>query len=78
LHKEGDKLTAEEVMDAAAVCQAIEANGKIARFIPLVAEIVEYVAQEAQPGDVILAMSGRDFQGLHKALLEKLSVRFGA
>ncbi len=76
LHKEGDKLSADEVMDAAAVCKAIEAKGKIARFIPTVAEIVEHVAQEAKPGDVILAMSGRDFQGLHKALLEKLAARF--
>jgi UDP-N-acetylmuramate-alanine ligase len=63
-------------MDAAEVCRTIEARGKQARFIPAVADIVEYVASEAQPGDVILAMSGRDFQGLHKALLEKLQARF--
>jgi UDP-N-acetylmuramate: L-alanyl-gamma-D-glutamyl-meso-diaminopimelate ligase len=76
LHKENDKLRADEVMDAAEVCRTIEARGKQARFIPAVADIVEYVASEAQPGDVILAMSGRDFQGLHKALLEKLQARF--
>ena len=31
-----------------------------------------------QPDDVILAMSGRDFQGLHGALLKRLEVRFPA
>ena len=78
LHKEGDKLTPDQIMDAAAVCRAIEALGTPARFIPDVPDIVSYVAQQAQPGDVILAMSGRDFQGLHAKLLGALGQRFGA
>jgi UDP-N-acetylmuramate: L-alanyl-gamma-D-glutamyl-meso-diaminopimelate ligase len=76
LHKEGDKLKPDEIMDAGAVCQSIEAQGTSARFIPAVADIVDYVAGAAEPGDVVLAMSGRDFQGLHGALLERLKARF--
>ena len=76
LFKEGDKLTAEETMDAAAVCQRIVELGVPAQYIPAVSDIVDFVAKEARPGDVILAMSGRDFQGLHGALLTRLAGRF--
>jgi UDP-N-acetylmuramate: L-alanyl-gamma-D-glutamyl-meso-diaminopimelate ligase len=78
LHKEGDKLTAEQIMDAGAVCELVSARGVPAFYVPEVAAIVDMVATEAVPGDVILAMSGRDFQGLHKALLDRLTARFGA
>lgn len=77
LFKEGDKLTAEETMDAAAVCRSIEQLGVPASYIPAVSDIVDFVAEKAEPGDVILAMSGRDFQGLHGALLKRLASRFG-
>ncbi len=75
LHKEGDKLKPEEIMDAQLVCDAICAKGVSARFIPAVPDIVAYVAQQARAGDVILAMSGRDFQGLHGQLLAALQNR---
>ena len=78
LFKEGDKLTAEETMDASAVCRSIETLGVPANYIPAVSDIVEFVGSKAEPGDVILAMSGRDFQGLHGALLKRLEARFGA
>ena len=78
IHKEGDKLKADEIMDCSAVCRSVEARGKAARFIPEVRDIVRFVGDEVQPGDVVLAMSGRDFQGLHKALLERLGERFPA
>jgi len=76
LHKEGDKLTPDQIMDAGAVCRSIEELGTPARYIPDVADIVAFVAHAAQPGDVILAMSGRDFQGLHGKLLTALARRF--
>jgi UDP-N-acetylmuramate: L-alanyl-gamma-D-glutamyl-meso-diaminopimelate ligase len=75
LWKEGDKLKPEETMDAAAVCRAVSARGKPAWFVPSVPEIVQFVAAEAERGDVVLAMSGRDFQGLHGALLAALGAR---
>ncbi len=77
LHKETDKLRADEIMDAALVCQRISQHGVPARFIPAVADIVDTLARELQPGDVVLAMSGRDFQGLHGQLLDRLRQRFG-
>ena len=76
LHKETDKLSAEQVMDAALVCQRISERGTPARFIPAVADIVDTLARELSPGDVVLAMSGRDFQGLHGLLLDRLRQRF--
>lgn len=75
LHKDTDKLQADEVMDAQLVCDRIAARGTPARYIPQVPDIVEVVASSAQPGDVILAMSGRDFQGLHGQLLAQLAAR---
>lgn len=73
LHKDTDKLRADEVMDAQLVCERIAARGTPARYIPQVADIVQYVASSARAGDVILAMSGRDFQGLHGQLLAQLA-----
>jgi len=75
LHKETDKLRADEVMDAALVCARIRARGVPALYVPAVADIVAMVAERARAGDVVLAMSGRDFQGLHGALLDRLRAR---
>ncbi len=77
LHKESDKLLATEIMDAGLVCRRIAEQGVPAHFVPKVSDIVELVGSRAQPGDVILAMSGRDFQGLHAALLARLHAREG-
>ena len=75
LHKESDKLRADEIMDAGLVCRRISDKGVPARFIPQVADIVDMLASELREGDVVLAMSGRDFQGLHGLLLAKLEQR---
>ena len=72
LHKDTDKLRADELMDAALVCQRIANTGVAAHFVPQVADIVELVCERARDGDVVLAMSGRDFQGLHGQLLARL------
>ena len=77
LHKDTDKLLATEVMDAGRVCALIADRGTPARYIAQVSDIVDYVAGSANNGDVILAMSGRDFQGLHGQLLARLTQRFG-
>ncbi|MBM4343626.1 MAG: hypothetical protein FJ100_09645 [Deltaproteobacteria bacterium] len=73
LHKETDKLRADEVMDAGRVCRSISERGVAAHFVPQVDDIVALLAERAQPGDVVLAMSGRDFQGLHGKLLARLA-----
>lgn len=78
LRKEGDPLTAEQLLDVGKLCSDISERGVPARFIAEVPDIVAVVASEAQPGDVILAMSGRNFRGLHQDLLDALAVRFSA
>ena len=75
LIKEGDRLAASEMLDVTALVAEIANRGIPARYLPEVPEIVDYVASQAESGDVILAMSGRDFRGLHGLLLERLAAR---
>ena len=77
LRKEGDKLHETELLDVEAMVRGMNEAGTSARYLPDVAEIVTMVAQETEPGDVVLAMSGRNFRGLHGALLARLGERFG-
>jgi UDP-N-acetylmuramate: L-alanyl-gamma-D-glutamyl-meso-diaminopimelate ligase len=41
------------------------------------AEIAQKIAAESSPGDVVLVMSNGGFGGLHGALLDRLTERFG-
>jgi UDP-N-acetylmuramate: L-alanyl-gamma-D-glutamyl-meso-diaminopimelate ligase len=66
---------ADAYLDCDAMCADLAARGTRARYLPEVADIVDVVAREARPGDVVLAMSGRDFRGLHGLLLERLAAR---
>ena len=75
LAKESDRLDASEMLDVTALVADIASSGIPARYIPDVAEIVDDVGRRAQSGDVILAMSGRDFRGLHGMLLDRLAAR---
>jgi UDP-N-acetylmuramate: L-alanyl-gamma-D-glutamyl-meso-diaminopimelate ligase len=76
LRKEGDPLSEEQLLDVAALCEEISAQGVPAQFVAQVPDIVTLVAGQAEPGDVILAMSGRNFRGLHADLLTALTDRF--
>lgn len=78
LRKAGDKLTDDQLLNVDAMVQVIEAGGTPAHYLPDVADIVDLVAKKAQPGDVILGMSGRNFRGMHADLLARLEARFGA
>ncbi|HEX5473289.1 MAG TPA: UDP-N-acetylmuramate:L-alanyl-gamma-D-glutamyl-meso-diaminopimelate ligase [Vicinamibacterales bacterium] len=49
--------------------------GKDARYIPKVDEIVETVAREARPGDLVLVMSNGGFDNIHQRLLAALDAR---
>ena len=73
LRKEGDPLADKALLDVDALCADITAAGVPASYIPEVDDIVSRVAAQAEPGDVILAMSGRDFRGLHGKLLKALA-----
>lgn len=70
--KKNDKLSAEEQIDVEGIVQELRKRGKEALHIPEFDDIVTYVGTHARPGDIILAMSGRNFGGIHKPLLERL------
>jgi UDP-N-acetylmuramate: L-alanyl-gamma-D-glutamyl-meso-diaminopimelate ligase len=55
--------------------EALLGRGKDAVLIPTVPEIVTYVAQRAEPGDILLVMSNGAFGGIHDKLLQALSAR---
>jgi UDP-N-acetylmuramate: L-alanyl-gamma-D-glutamyl-meso-diaminopimelate ligase len=74
LRKEGDG-DADNYLDCDAMVAALAAQGVHARYLPEVDAIVDAVGAEAMPGDVVLAMSGRDFRGLHGQLLARLAQR---
>jgi UDP-N-acetylmuramate: L-alanyl-gamma-D-glutamyl-meso-diaminopimelate ligase len=75
LAKASDKLKPEEQIDVPAIITALHARGKQAWYLPEVPEIVRFMAETCVPGDVVLGMSGRHFEGLHDALLAALRAR---
>ena len=54
------------------VVKDVNRAGRRARHIPTVQEIVETVAREAGPGDVVVIMSNGGFEGIHERLLAAL------
>jgi len=70
--KKNDKLKPEEQIDVGAIVDTLNRQGTQAHHIPEFDDIVRFVAENAQKGDVILAMSGRNFGGLHDKLLKRL------
>lgn len=77
LIKQTDKLANDEMIDPQAMVAHLNSAGVPARFVPDVEVIADEVSRDAAPGDVVLAMSGRDFRGLHELLLSRLRARFG-
>jgi len=54
------------------VADNVKAMGKDARVLGSSAEIAEFVAGEAMPGDVVLVMSNGSFDGLCEKLVTQL------
>jgi UDP-N-acetylmuramate: L-alanyl-gamma-D-glutamyl-meso-diaminopimelate ligase len=67
-----DGLRPEEKLDLGKLCEDINALGVKAQVIENMDELAMEVAKEAMPHDIILAMSGRDFQGVHHKILANL------
>ncbi|MBM4397752.1 MAG: UDP-N-acetylmuramate:L-alanyl-gamma-D-glutamyl-meso-diaminopimelate ligase [Deltaproteobacteria bacterium] len=67
-----DNLRPEERIDMDRLCAAIEARGVPARMIPDIDALAAAAADDAQVGDVIVGMSGRDFLGVHGRVLGRL------
>ncbi|MCH8156219.1 MAG: UDP-N-acetylmuramate:L-alanyl-gamma-D-glutamyl-meso-diaminopimelate ligase [Nitrospinae bacterium] len=67
-----DKIKPEERLNPQRVVEDINRNGGDAHFIPEVDAIVERMATECRPDDVVLIMSSGGFSGIHQKLLDRL------
>ncbi len=65
-------LPAEERLSEARLVEDLRARNVAARHLPTVDAIVETVAREARPGDVIVVMSNGGFGGIHGKLVSAL------
>ena len=68
-----DNLPPDERLSADQLVRDLDAVGVTARFIPEPEVLLATLLDEAEPGDVVLFMSGRDFLGLPLRLVEALS-----
>jgi UDP-N-acetylmuramate: L-alanyl-gamma-D-glutamyl-meso-diaminopimelate ligase len=73
-----DRLRPEEKLDLPALVAALRARGREAWGDLDADAIVDLLVRETRPGDVVLAMSGRDFDGLHDKLLARLRAKEAA
>jgi UDP-N-acetylmuramate: L-alanyl-gamma-D-glutamyl-meso-diaminopimelate ligase len=53
----------------------LRARGRSAHALGTTAEIVEHVAGQARPGDLVVVMSNGGFDGIHEKLLDALRAR---
>ena len=72
-----DKVPLSEELDVPRLCEALKAQGLQADASTEVPALVERVAREAQPGDVLLVMSNGAFGGFIDKLLAALKARAG-
>ena len=69
-----DNLPPEERLDLPALIADIASRGTPARLIEDIDELACWVARTSRPGaDVVVAMSGRDFLGVHQRILDQLA-----
>ena len=67
-----EKIPAEERFSAETLVKDLTASGKQAHYFETVDQIVDFVAQTATPGDVVMVMSSGGFGGIHEKLLDRL------
>ncbi|MFU8807137.1 MAG: glutamate ligase domain-containing protein, partial [Bradymonadaceae bacterium] len=74
--RKDEDLPSEELLDIDELAASIRALGPTTELIPEVDAIVAHVVSQAEPGDVIVGLSGAAFGGLHNKLISALKVRF--
>lgn len=67
-----DSLAADEYLDPHLVSRRLRARGIAARVFPDVETMAAAIVEDAAPGDLVVGMSGRDFDGLHQKVLALL------
>ncbi|TNF29508.1 MAG: hypothetical protein EP329_15535 [Deltaproteobacteria bacterium] len=74
LEKKSDALPPDQRLDLAALAETLTRSGTPAVIITDIDALARRVAADARPGhDVVIAMSGRDFDGVHRRVLEHLA-----
>ena len=67
-----DAIPESERMDLAALAASVQKLGRRARIVPEVDGIVQLVAPEMRPGDVVAILSNGGFGGIYEKLPERL------
>ena len=67
-----DRIAPEDQLDPELVVESINNNGGDAYFIPEMEALVDKMAVECHPKDVLLIMSSGGFSGIHQKLLDRL------
>ena len=73
--KENDPIPADGRLDVAALARSITSRGPTAIACDSIAQIIERIAADARPGDVIVGMSNGPFENLHARLRDALAHR---
>jgi len=73
--KKNDNLTPEEQIDIGEIVSDLRNDGVNAFHIPEFSDLAAFVSARAEPGDLIVAMSGRNFGGIHELILQALRDR---
>jgi UDP-N-acetylmuramate: L-alanyl-gamma-D-glutamyl-meso-diaminopimelate ligase len=68
-----DAIPEAERLDLAALASAIQKHGRRARIVPEVDGIVQLVAPEMRPGDVVTILSNGGFGGIYEKLPQRLN-----
>lgn len=68
-----EQLPEDQRLDPNRVVADIARQGKIARMLPTVGEIVAFLVNELTPGDVVVVFSNGGFDNLHEKLLAALA-----
>jgi UDP-N-acetylmuramate: L-alanyl-gamma-D-glutamyl-meso-diaminopimelate ligase len=66
-------LPPDEALDLGRLASDLSARGKVARALPSVDAILDYLALNVIPGSVVALLSNGAFGGIHAKLLERLS-----
>jgi UDP-N-acetylmuramate: L-alanyl-gamma-D-glutamyl-meso-diaminopimelate ligase len=74
VHRAG-QLTDDQRLDPESVAVSVRVLGKDAQVFTSADAIADFLAAQAQPGDLLLVMSNGSFDGLCEKLLERLSQR---
>ena len=72
-----DKVPPDQQLNVGRIVQELNAHGVTADASPEVETLVERVATNAQPNDLLLVMSNGSFGGFIPSVLERLKARYG-